>query len=472
MTDSTSATAPVVSVASSGSAGAAGGSVINVSTLVSQLVTATAAPQEALISSQTQQVTTQISALGTLKGALATFQAALASVDTPSALQLETATSSDPGSFTASASSGAPRGTYSLAITQLAQAQQLLSAPAAAGATFGSGTLTVTLGASTFTVTTGANATLQDIAAAIDSATANPGVSASVLHGTDGDHLLLASALTGAANQIQVTETDGGGALGALTTGTAGNYTQEVAAQDAAFSVSGVNFTSASNTVTDAVGGVALNLLGTTTAPATFTVGTDTATLQTNISAFVDAYNTLHTALVSLGGYDASSGTAGPMMGSAVLTGIQNQVQRALYSVVPTGSSTYQTLASIGIVTQRDGSLSVNTGKLATALSANLAAVTQLFGGAQGVASTLNSEINNVLSAQGSVTVAGQTLTSKETALNKQSDQLNEQMSALTASLTQQFTALNTLLSSLQTTSSYLTQAFASLPHVQSQLNN
>src|SRR5262249_31798594 len=126
----------------------------------------------------------------------------------------------------------------------------------------------------------------------------------------------------------------------------------------------------------------------------------------------------------------------------------------------------------IGIVTQRDGSLSVNTGKLATALSANLGAVTQLFGGAQGVASTLNSEINNVLSAQGSVTVAGQTLTSKENALNKQSDQLNEQMSALTASLTQQFTALNTLLSSLQTTSSYLTQAFASLPHVQSQLNN
>jgi flagellar hook-associated protein 2 len=471
MTDSSSGTAPVVSVASNSSAGAAGGSVINVSTLVAQLVTATAAPQEALISSQTQQVTAQISALGTLKGALATFQAALASVDTPSAMQLETATSSDPSIFTASASSGAPRGTYSLAVTQLAQAQQLLSAPATAGTTFAGGTLTVSLGGTSFAVAVAANATLQDVAAAIDSAAGNPGVSASVLQGTDGAHLLLASALTGAANQIQVTETDSGGALATLTTGTAANYTEEVAAQDAAFSVSGVNFTSASNTVTDAIGGITLNLLGTTTTPATFTIGADTETLQSNISAFVDAYNTLHSALVSLGSYDAASGTAGPMMGNAVLTGIQNQVQRALYSVVATGSPTYQTLASIGIATQRDGSLSVNAGKLSTALSADLGAVTQLFSGAQGVASTLNSELNSALGAQGSVTVAGQTLTSKENALNKQSDQLDKQMSALTASLTQQFTALNTLLSSLQTTSAYLTQAFASLPHVQSQLN-
>ena len=61
---SAGSTAPVVSVASSSSADAAGGSVINVSSLVQQLVTATQAPQEALISSQTQQVSAQISALG------------------------------------------------------------------------------------------------------------------------------------------------------------------------------------------------------------------------------------------------------------------------------------------------------------------------------------------------------------------------------------------------------------------------
>ena len=87
-------TAPV-SIASSSSAGAAGGSVINVSSLVSQLVAATQAPQEALINTQTQAVTTQISALGTLKSALSTFQSSLSALDTPTAFDTETANSSN-----------------------------------------------------------------------------------------------------------------------------------------------------------------------------------------------------------------------------------------------------------------------------------------------------------------------------------------------------------------------------------------
>ena len=66
MSTSSTTTTPV-SVASSSSAGAAGGSVIDVSSLVSQLVQATEAPQQALINSQTSSVTTEISAVGTLK---------------------------------------------------------------------------------------------------------------------------------------------------------------------------------------------------------------------------------------------------------------------------------------------------------------------------------------------------------------------------------------------------------------------
>src|ERR1700722_781246 len=92
-------TAPV-SIASSSSAAAAGGSVINVSSLVSQLVAATQDPQQALINNQTQAVTTQISALGTLKGSLSTFQSSLAALDTPSAFDTETANSSNSAVFT------------------------------------------------------------------------------------------------------------------------------------------------------------------------------------------------------------------------------------------------------------------------------------------------------------------------------------------------------------------------------------
>ena len=471
---SPSTSPPVVSVASDSSAGAAGGAVINVSSLVQQLVSATQAPQEALISSQTQAVTAQISALGTLKSALATFQGSLAALDTPGAFQIETTTSSDETAFTAAAGTGAPQGTYNVAISQLATAQQLLSGPVAATSAIGSGTLTLSLGGTSFNVTVAPTDTLADIAAKISSAAGNPGISATVLQGSDGAHLLLSSSLTGAVNTIQVSETDGGTSLASLTygTGNTANYTQEAAAQDAAFSVSGVNFTSATNTVSNAIGGVTLNLLSTTAAPTTLTVSTDTDTVVTNIQTFVSAYNTLQSTFASLGGYDASSGTAGPMMGNAVLSGIQNQVQHALYSIVNTGSSTYNTLASIGITTQSDGTLAVNTATLTAALGTNFGAVSQLFSSATGVASTLNTQITTALGSSGAITGAGQTLTAQENALTQKSNDLDQQMAALTASLTQQYSALNTLLSQLQSTSAYLTQAFATLPKIQSQVGS
>ncbi|HXS28073.1 MAG TPA: flagellar filament capping protein FliD [Steroidobacteraceae bacterium] len=478
MSTSTSVNSPVVSVAGGSSAAAAGGSVINVSSLVSQLVAATEAPQQTLIASQTQAVTNQISALGSLKSALSTFQGSLGSLDTPTAFNALTASSSDQNVFTATAGSSAAQGSYNLTVSQLAKAQQLLSNAFAGGssAVVGTGSLSLSLGATSFNLTIdGTDDTLAGIAAAINSAGGNPGITAAVLTGQDGAHLVLSSSLTGAANTIAVTETDGGNNLAAVTYGAGNttNYTQETAAQDAEFSVAGVNATSPSNTVTTAINGVTLNLLGQTAqgSSATLTVSNDTATIQTNIGNFVSAYNALAGTLSSLGSYDASTNTAGPMLGNAVLTGIQSQIRSALYAVVPTGSATYNTLASVGITTNSDGTLSVNSATLSAALASDFSAVSQLFNSASGVAATLNSTIKSALGANGSVTADAQTLTKQENSLTQQSDELNTQMAALTASLTQQYSALNTLLSSLQTTSAYLSQAFATLPTVQGRPN-
>jgi flagellar hook-associated protein 2 len=480
---STSTTSPV-SIASSSSAGAAGGSVINVSSLVSQLVTATETPQQNLINSQEQAITTQISALGTLKSALSTFQSSLSTLDTPSAFNTETANTASTA-FTATASSGAPVGTYNVSISQLASAQQLLSGAFSGGgsATVGDGTLQISLGGSSFNVTISSPAdSLNNIAAAINSAAGNPGVTATVLNGTDGAHLLLTSTQTGAANTISVSETDSGTGLSALTydaadadsNGDTTNYTQQAAAQDAEFSISGVAGSSPSNTVTSALTGVTLNLVSTTTSsttPATLTVASDNSTIETNISAFVSAYNTLVGVFGQLGGYDSASQTAGPMMGNALLSSTQNQMQNAIYSIVNTGSSTYNSLASIGITTNSDGTLSLNNSTLATALSTNFSAVSALFSSPGGVATSLNSQLTNDLGSSGAITQNGNSLNAQSQALDKQTAQLNTAMTALTASLTQQYSALNNLLSSLQTTSSYLTQAFSSLPQVQGNPN-
>ena len=469
--NSASTTTPV-SVASNTSSGATGGSVINVSSLVSQLVAATEAPQQTQIANQTSAVTANISALGTLQSALSTFQQSLSSLSTPSAFNSETANSSDATAFTATANANAVSGNYGVTIANLAGAQQLLSAPFTGGssATVGTGTLSLSLAGASFSVAIDStDHTLSGIAAAINGASGNPGISATVIQGTDGAHLLLSSTQTGATNTFTVTETDGGNALAALTygTGNTANYTQQAAAQDASFSVAGVAYTSPSNTVSDALSGVTLDLLAPTAtgSNAALTVANDTSTVASNIQGFVTAYNTLQTALSGLGSYNSSSGTAGPLLGNPVLTGIESQIQRVLYNFV--GSSAYNSLASIGITTNSDGSLALNSATLQTALSSNFSAVSQLFSGSNGVAAQLNGQITADLGAGGSIPSYGQTLTSQENALTTQSNTLNTQMAALTASLTQQYATLNTLLSSLQSTSSYLTQAFASLPTVQ-----
>ena len=463
-----SSTSPV-SVASSGSAGAAGGSVIDVSSLVSQLVAATQAPQEALIKTQTQAVTSEMSAVGQLKSALSTFQSSLTAIDTPSAFGSLSATSSNTAAFTATVDSGATLGSYSVSISQLAQAQQIVSSTAysSSSAAVGTGTLQLSLGGSSFSVTIGSgNDTLSGIAAAINSAGGNPGIEASVVTGTSGAHLVLTSTLTGASNTISVAETDTGNGLSALTYGSGStNYTQQTAAQDASFSIAGINYTSPSNTVSGALSGLTLNLQATTSSPANLTVADNTATIESNIQSFVNAYNTLQSSLAQLGGYDATTGTAGPLMANAALTDAQNQVQAALYGVVNTGSSTYNTLASIGITSNSNGSLSLNTAQLSVALNSDFSAVSNLFSGAGGVASSLSTILGGELGSNGPIASLSQSLVQQNNALTQQSQQLSTQMSALSASLTQQYSALNALLSQLQSTSSYLTQAFATLPN-------
>lgn len=464
-----------VSVAGSTASSGAGGSVINVSSLVSQLVAATRAPQDAQIASQTSAVTTKISAVGTLKSALSVFQASLAPLSSSSAFAADTATSSDPSVFQASAASGSVPGKYAITVTALASAQQLLSAPFVGGSTavVGTGTLNLQLGSNSFSLSLDAtNNTVADVAAAINSAAGNPGITATVIQGTDGAHLLLSSNQPGAANAIQVTETDTGTALAALTyaAGNTSHYTQNATAQDASFSVAGVAYTSATNTVNDALSGVSLTLVGLSTGTgATLSVANDTATVSTNIRSFVSAYNTLQTTVASLGSYDTASKTAGPMLGDPLLAGVQNQIRHVLQTV--DGISGYSTLASIGITTQKDGSLAADSSKLQAALTGNFTSVSKLFSGSNGVAAQLDTLLAQQLASGGTIDSRGQTLVKQNKALSAQTDALNKQMNVLSSNLTQQYSALNVLLSTLQTTSAYLTQAINSLPLVQGKAN-
>ena len=245
-------------------------------------------------------------------------------METPSALAGFVGAVGDPTIASASATTGAVAGTYTLAVQNLATAATLTSNPvASSGAIIGTGTLTIAVGgASTSINIDSSDNTLAGIAAAINGASNNPGVSASIITASDGARLVLSGTTTGAGNAITVTPSGGDGGLSSLT------LTQTQAAQDANFTINGYPATSASNVATGAISGVTLNLAkasaaGTTTS---LTISPDTTAAQTSITAFVTALNGVLSSIQTLTAYDPSTQTAGALQGNATLQSFQNQL--------------------------------------------------------------------------------------------------------------------------------------------------
>ena len=177
---------------------------LDVNTLVSALVTGATAAQSQTIAVAVNSDNTQLSALGTLQSSMSNLLNSLSGLSDGSIFSQLSATMSGTG-ITATTSTGAAAGSYSVSVQQIATANQISSKAYAANATLGTGNLNITVGSTTMTVAlTSSNNTLSGIASAINSATNNPGVTASVVTGTDGQHLVLTSTQTGAANTVTV----------------------------------------------------------------------------------------------------------------------------------------------------------------------------------------------------------------------------------------------------------------------------
>ena len=303
------------------------GSGLDVNTIVSKLMTVEQAPIQ-LLNKKEASYQSQITAWGTVQSALATFQTAVEGLNDPTKFQATTSNVVDSNIASASASATAVPGNYSLSVTQLAQAQKVYSGGFAdPNTTVGNGTITFQFGSydgTTFTPNTQKTAQTVTISAGQSSLAsvrdainaANVGVSATIVNDgtTNGNRLVFTGTNGGAANSLKISVADADGnntdakGLSQLAydpTATAGggkNLTQAIAAQDAKFTVDGIAFSKPSNTVTDAIAGVSLSLLGQSVggAATTVSVARDTATVSKNVTAFVTAYNALSKALTSV----------------------------------------------------------------------------------------------------------------------------------------------------------------------------
>ncbi|HTP38998.1 MAG TPA: flagellar filament capping protein FliD [Steroidobacteraceae bacterium] len=467
-TDATSGTTASTSSASSGILSSLGiGSGLDIGSLVSQLVAAERAPAQARITAQASDVATKISAMATLKSALSTFQSALVTLTTPSDFSAITASSSDESVFTATASPSAVEGDYDVEVSQLAKAQQLVSTAtfASGGDTaVGYGTLTLGLGGQSFSVTLDSSSnTLSDIRDAINSASGNPGIKASLIYGTGGTQLVLTSTVTGAANTITVASSGGDGGLAALdySATAGGNFTVKQSPQDAQMTVAGIAYTGPSNTISNAIDGVTLNLLATNSgSPATLSVGSNTSATATNVQAFVTAYNTLQTTLSQLGDYNSSTQTAGVLLGDSVLSTAYSAITRLSTDPVAGLSGNYTSLAGIGVTTDANGQLQLDSTRLTAAINANPSAVSDIFASKSGVANRLNDYLDTLLGSTGAIAARDANLTESQNEITQETSDLDAQMQTVQARYTAQFTAMDSILSQLNTTASYLDRVF------------
>jgi flagellar hook-associated protein 2 len=434
------------------------GSGLNVKAIVTALVNAQQAGPQTRISNATSQTNNLLGGLTSLDTTLTALQASVAALTSTSTFNTYTATLADPTIGTTTTLSNAKSGSYALQVTQLATAQQRTGPAFASTAAVGSGTLNITVGSSSVSVNVSSTATLSDIASAINSASGNPGVTATVINGTNGSQLLLSSNQTGVANGFSIAA-GSGSSTGLSNLATTLNTAGSNEAKDAQLTLNGIAVTSASNSVSGALDGVTLNL--TAIGSTQLTVKQDTASTASAVQAFVTAYNSYVSSIGNLSSYNATTQVAGPLLGDSTLNSVVNQISSVLSKNVPGNS--IGSLASLGITRQADGTLALKSSTLTSALSSNPSAVQDLFAGSSGYATKLNSVIDGFTSSSGIIATREQSLNSRLTQLSSQQTALTARMAMYQQQLQTEYTNLDTLMSSLNNTSSFLTASLAQI---------
>jgi flagellar hook-associated protein 2 len=436
------------------------GSGLDLESLLKNLMTAESAPLKALQAKEASY-TSKISSLGTLNSKLAALQTAAAALKTEvgkTALDKfasYTATTADTTVAKATATIGAVAGTYSLTVTQLAQAQRFasgafVSSSAAVGnvgdtLTFDFATPDANGASRSKTITLdSSNNTLAGLRNAINSA--NMGVTATIINGSSGSQLVFTGA-EGLDNEITL-----GGALSA-------QFTEETSSLDAAFTLNGIPATSSTNASSKVLDGVTINLakLGSTT----LTVAADYATnMTTALNNFITAYNAANSTMSTMGAYDATTKTAGALQGNQVLRDAQTQVRSLIYSTTTGGTSSYQRLSDLGVTVGTDGSLSLNSSKLNSALATDPGAAATLVAN---VGTVFSTELEKTVGTTGRIKIATDSVNSMLKELTKRQDALQLRLDTIETRYRAQFTALDSLLSNLNTTSDYLAQQLKNL---------
>lgn len=499
-----------MSISTTSSSTSSGTASIDVASIVSQLMASEQVPMTTLKNNITSK-TTLISDLGTLKSKVATFQTALESLQDPTALSSLVSSSSDQTVVQITNSTGAVQGRHDILVSQVAQPGQMTfdqfgSATANAGLATGE-TFSISIGSRSYSYTpptgvTMASTTIDDLKNWINALGDN--LSASIVPTSGSNYALkIQGTKPGSDNAITFSHlASGGGSVNGLG-GTPGSPVAPtvVSAQNAAFTLDGVSYTRKTNSITDALSGVTINLVKASATPQTISVDPGTDKAPQVMQSLVDAFNDLVTTAKKLSAKAGSSSGAtadGSLANTPTALNFLNQIKSMMAGDIHYtlgGTSSNISLGELGFEMQFDGTAKFNatTFNAVSNASAILASgikvgyqtyvVRDPVTGAEISKNTtdvnLDTYLTSLLKVTTSTTQAGtQTLAGAfdQMIKNEQSniDDLNKKEVALQlvldqkqTSYTAQYSALNALLFQLNNTSNSLTSALSGLTNGQ-----
>ena len=452
------------------------GSGIDLKALVASLVDAQYAAKTSQFTARQDTLTAQISGLAKLKSGITGFDSALRSLVKGGSLATQP-TSSNASVAAVSRLAGAKVAGISakIDVTQLAAAQAATSdTPVGATEGFRGGTLSVAIGSyvtgadgntslsatRTVSVDIAAGATLSDIAAAIKDKT---GLSASVISDGNGQRLTIKGA-TGASQAFEITGSDSGSdgvSLATLAVGPgAQGMTVGTKAQDAVVMLDGARFTRSSNTINNLFDGVKLDLQSV----GTVTIGTasPSASLTQAAQDFVDTFNQVKAVIA-----EETNVTDGVLKTDSAATAMMRALGALTTTKLATaGNGGPQTLADIGVSTNRDGTLSFNTSTFNKAMTADPAAVEALFAdgtGASGggLSAALSAVVGKLTDKNAGLDGSTARYTKQQSDLADAKSKAGDAATMLSTRLTSQFAAMDARVAAYKATQAFMTQQIA-----------
>ncbi len=355
--------------------------------LVEKLIALEARPIDLKLA-QVKAKETKLEAFQSLRTKLQTFQSVLNGMGTVDRFNVTSANFSVPAGtgnvLSVATTTSASIGTHDITVNALAQETTLLSdtgytsvndvVPSGLGGAGATDFVEVTVGGAITQIAISATATVQDVVDAINNSGAD--VTASAID--DGSavnpiKIAIQGNQTGTANTVtaRTFRVVGGAEIDEVT------FTAVQAATDASLTVDGITFARSSNTISDIIPGVTLNLesLGS----GTLTTSTDNTAIAANIQDFVNAFNELVTFIDEQTAFNPETFQTGTLFGNTAVQSLETTLRRIISGPVAGVSGTFGFLSQIGITTQGDGQLFLDDVKLDAALTTDLDSVVSLF---------------------------------------------------------------------------------------------